>query len=127
MRPSRRFAKYILEEGRIVEDLHITHKFTTANLAERITEASNTMHQKPVRTDLVIKEWQDAGLIATDFGSFHFRYKWGTLCQMFEGAISAPVEPHFPLIKGEDFGENDVFEKRLPWRGSKGTVATYKD
>lgn len=125
MRPSRRFAKYIIEEGRVVEDLHIDHKFTLINLGERINAVAMALHQKPPRTELVLKEWTDTGVAARISGGYYFVKKWGDTIKDFEAAISAPVEPQFELTE-KDYGENTDVDKRASWRGAKGVVASYK-
>ena len=126
MRPSRRFAQIILEEGRIHEDLHITYPFSMAALGERVDAVATMLHQRPPRTDHVMEEFKQAGLITTLGRNFMFADRWGTAIEKFTEATLAPVNPQFELTE-DDYGPNDQQEKRTPWRGGgKGVVAQFK-
>lgn len=126
MRPSRRIAKYIIEEGRIFDDLSIEYQWNTPALGNRITEVCNTLHIKPIRTDLVIAEFKEAGVLDTGMGQMRFKYRYATLIEKFGEAITMKLDPHFPFDEA-DYGENDKFTERKPWKGArKGIVAANK-
>ena len=117
IRPSRRFAKYILEEGRIHEDLGLETPFNMAQLANRIGEIAEVLHVRPVRTDLVLAEFQELGLIARSGMNFYFVLKHETLIDAFVAATSVPVEKNYEFTEA-DRGENKP-DARTPWKGQK--------
>lgn len=118
MRPSRRVAKYIIEEGRIIDDMSIEYPFSLAHLGNRITDACTVLGIKPIRTDLVMAEFKDAGLIGQHTFNFIFKYKHGTLLEKFGEAISMKLDQRY-AFDDSDFGENDTPEKRRPWKGGR--------
>lgn len=128
MRPSRRFAKYILEEGRIHEDLAIEVRFTTADVGNRIQEVAKALNIRPVRTDLVMGEWQDAGIIKKHGMGFAFTHRHADLLDKFSAVISVPMEINYEFTDA-DRGENTDPDKRTSWRGGKtnGVVSSAKD
>lgn len=117
MRPSRRFAKMILEEGRIFEDLSVDAPFPMHALGNRLLEMANMMNTKPPRTDLVVAEWTEAGLLERRGPVFFFLYKHETLIDRFGDAISTPLEKRY-TFEEVDRGENDGSKR--PWKGGKG-------
>lgn len=124
MRPSRRIAKYIIEECRIIEDMSIEYPFNTPALAHRIEEVCNVMHIRPLRTDLVVAEFLEAGLVDKTMNGFTFRYRCGTLVEKFGEAISMELDKRFEF-SDDDFGVNDDPMKKKPWKGArKGIVQT---
>lgn len=122
MRPSRKMAKAIIEEGRIHDDLSLEFPFNTAHLGHRIDEMSAALHVRPIRTDLVIAEWTDAGLLDRTVTGYVFKYKTGTLVDKFGAAINMTLQPRYELVPG-DYGDNTEPEKRVMWKaGRKGVV-----
>lgn len=118
MRPSRRFAKEILEEGRIIEDLSLESPFTMAQLGNRIVEIANVLNTRPVRTDLVLAEWQEAGLLERSGMTFIFKYRHATLLKLFGDAISTELARRYEFT-ADDEGDNTEPHKRKAWRGMK--------
>lgn len=116
MRPSRRFAKLIIEEGRIFDDLSIERPFGTAELGNRIREMAETLNTKPIRTDLVMAEWMNAGIVEKRGFQFVFKYRHATLLEKFGAAISMELDQRYEFSDA-DRGLNDEPDKRRPWRG----------
>lgn len=106
MRPSRRIAKQIIEECRVHYDLSIEVPFSQMVLAQRITEVCEMLHIKPVRTDLVMAEFEEAGLVRRHGREHVFNYKCETLIEMFAAATSLPMHKNFPFTD-DDRGPND--------------------
>lgn len=121
MRPSRRIAKYIIEEGRVIEDRSIEAPFTLTQLGHRIQEVATVLNMRPVRTDLVLAEWQDAGLIGRTMTGFRFLYKEETLIDMFSAAISVPLDKRWEYTD-DDRGEVDESSRTKPWKGNRSGV-----
>lgn len=117
MRPSRRFAKAILEEGRILEDVSIEAPFTMQQLGMRLLEHANTLNVKPPRTDLVLAEWSEAGLIERRGATFVFKYRHETLIDRFGGAISTALDKRYEFTD-EDRGDNTASDAKRSWKGA---------
>jgi len=121
MRPSRRFAKLILEEGRIHDDLSLEYRFNMADLGNRVNELATVLHVRPVRTDLVLAEWQDAGILKRH-GMFHaFTHKHETLLDKFGEIISVQLEKRYEFTEA-DRGENVDPDARKPYKGGRAGV-----
>lgn len=127
MRPSRRIAKYILEDCSIIDGCSIEAPFTMAALGEKIEQVANVMHIRPVRTDLVLAEFKEAGLLRTGMGAHTFAYKCETLIDLFSEAISVKLEKRWDFDE-DDRGENDDPKKRKASKSAKrtGVVQEYK-
>lgn len=121
MRPSRRIAKAILEEGRIHEDLSLEVPFTTTQLGHRISEICNGMHIRPVRTDMVVDEFLSTGILDRSMGGFTFKYRIGDLIKRYGDSISMTLNPAFELDE-EDFGENSTPAAKKPWKLGRRSV-----
>jgi len=117
LRPSRRFAKFILEEGRIHDDLDITAPFNLNALSYRIQEVADMLHVKPPRTDMVLAEFTEIGLVRRDKHIFTFTLNYESAIDAFVEATSVPVEKRWDFTD-EDRGENTG--KRRPWKGANG-------
>jgi hypothetical protein len=79
-----------------------------------------------VAADKVWREFLDAGITeAVEEGGrrmFRFRWKIGTLTEVFGTAISATMEPHFMFDEG-DYGPNDTtWATPKPWKGTNRAV-----
>jgi len=118
----RRVAKFIVEEGRIWEDLDISAPFTAAEFNKRVIDVCNSMHIKHVQPRYVLDEFNSAGLLepwVTNGGRFHrFKYKIGTLTDKMSEAIGVPLESRFVFTE-DDFGvnESELLGAKL-WRGN---------
>lgn len=117
LRPSRRVAKYIIEEGRIHEDISIEYPFNLAALSNRILEVCNVLHIKPVRTDLVLAEFKDAGILNMTMGGMVFTLKHESLIDTFAAAMSLPAEKRWEFTE-DDRGDNTDPNKRKMWKGA---------
>jgi hypothetical protein len=127
---SRRIAKYIIEDGRIHEDLDLTYPFTVSDLNKRVTEVSLELGLRNVQGARVLAEFEQAGVIekVTLGGQRKLRFinKLGTTTDLFGAAISATLEPRFEFDKDADYGKNDCDGTTRPmWRGSKGGVPRF--
>ena len=118
IRPSRRFAKFILEEGRIHEDVSLEAPFNIAQLAFRIGEIAEVLHVRPVRTDLVLAEFQELGLLRVSGANFYFTLKHESLIDAFAASTSVPVAKNYEFTD-DDRGENAPSSTRKPWKGMK--------
>ena len=123
---ARRIAKYIIEEGRIYEDLDISYPFTRADLNKRVAEVAIELGFSRVQGDRVLNEFDGAGIIEKVVVSgqkkIRFTHKIGDITKSFGEAISAPMEPHFEFSE-EDFGVNDNNgDTPTPWKGNRRGV-----
>lgn len=116
MRPSRRIAKYIIEDGRIIDDLSIEAPFSMAQLGARIVEVCQDLNIKPVRTDLVVAEWVEAGVLNTGGARMIFKFRHKTLMDNFGAAISQPLNALYEFTS-DDEGENTEPAKRKAYKG----------
>lgn len=127
----RRIAKYIIEDGRIYDDLDISYPFTMPDLFKRVREACQELGMRDVQGARVYQEFEDAGVLEkiTVGGQKKLRFRWriATLQERFGAVIGAPVESRWEFLP-IDYGENDNDgSKRLLWKGSKpGVVAASK-
>jgi hypothetical protein len=121
----RRVAKHIIEEGRIWEDLDISTPFTTTEFNKRVADVCESLRIRFVQPRYVLAEFADAGLIENweNNGNryYRFKYKIGTLTQLFGEAIGVKLEPRF-IFNDDDFGINESeLLGAKPWRGSNVT------
>lgn len=126
---ARRIAKYIIEDGRIYEDLDITYPFTLPDFNKRVVEVCRELGMQNVQGARVLAEYQDAGIIEPvaikGQRKLRFTHKIGSLTDLFGKAISAPLDARFEFDAEADFGRNECDETtRPPWKGQKpGIVA----
>ena len=118
----KRVAKYIIEQGRIWEDMDISAPFTKDELFKRINDSCDLTGVKLRNREDVISEFRSADLLEfyIHAGTRMYRFKWkiGTLTEMFSEHIGAKLEPRFDFT-ADDFGENKCeFGEAKPWRGS---------
>ena len=118
----RRVAKFIIEEGRIWEDLDITAPFTMPEFNKRVADACESMRIRFVQPRHVFDEFIGAGVIdkwVSNGGRFwRFKYKIGTLTEMMSTAIGVPLESRFTFTD-DDYGLNESeLMGAKPWKGS---------
>lgn len=124
---ARRIAKYIIEDGRIFEDLDITYPFSVSDLNKRVTEVSQELGMRNVQGSRVMTEFENADvlerIVTGGMNKLRFKYHLGKLTDAFGAATSAPMESKF-VFSEEDYGDNNNDGKnRKPWRGArKGVV-----
>lgn len=129
---ARRIAKYIVEDGRIFEDLDISFPFNASDLNKRVSEVSLELGMRNVQGARVMAEFENADLleriVVQGMNKLRFKYKLGQLTEAFGAAISAPMESRFVFDAEKDFGPNTCDgSTRPPWRGAKkGIVAESK-
>jgi len=108
---ARRIAKYIIEEGRILEDSDISMPFTAGDLNKKVSEVCRELGMLPVQGSRVLGEYRDAGVLEpfVENGRNLLRFKWkiGTLTEVFGTSISVKMEPKFQFTE-EDMGPNDT-------------------
>lgn len=108
---ARKVAKYIIEEGRIVEDCDISMPFAPGDLNKKVSEVCKEIGMLPVQGSRVLTEFKDAGVIEpyieNSRNMLRFKYKIGTLTEAFGRAISVTMEPRFQFTE-EDMGDNDT-------------------
>jgi hypothetical protein len=130
---SRRIARFIIEEGRIFEDLDITYPFTASDLNRRVSEVGTELGLRNVQSARVISEFEQADVIEKvvvgGAKKLRFKHKLGTLTEAFGAAIGVELESHFILDKNKDYGPNDCDgSTRPPWKGNKrGVVQEAKE
>jgi hypothetical protein len=120
MTHARRIAKAIVEEGRIWEDLDISAPFTISEFNKRVSDVGLSMQLKYGQPRQVLDEFHGMIERVELDGSilWRFKYKIGTLTEMFALAIGVEMAPRFVFTE-EDFGPNE--SKLLgakPWRGA---------
>lgn len=123
---ARRVAKYIIEEGRILEDSDICMPFTAGDLNKKVVEACRELGLTTVQGARVIAEFKEAGLIEpwveNGRNMTRFKYKIGTITEMYGSAISVKMEPRFQFTEA-DFGENDAtWASPKSWKGLNSSV-----
>jgi hypothetical protein len=123
---SRRVAKYIIEDGRIHEDLDITYPWTQADLNKRVVDVCRELGMQPINGMRVLTEYKDAGILEThvEDGRNYLRFtdRIGSLHQKFGHAISVVMEPRFQFAP-DDYGKNECTAKDRPlWRGKNGRM-----
>jgi len=108
---ARRVAKYIIEDGRILEDSDISMPFTAGDLNRKVAEVCKEIGMSPIQGSRVLQEYRDAGVLEpyNESGRNLLRFKWkiGTLTEVFGASISVRMEPKFQFTE-EDMGENDT-------------------
>jgi len=125
---ARRIAKYIVEDGRVFEDLDITYPFSVSDLNKRVSEISDELGMRNVQGARVLSEFEQADvlerIVVQGMNKLRFKYQLGKLTDAFGDAINAPMESRFVFDAEKDYGVNDCEGKsRPPWRGArKGIV-----
>ena len=123
---ARRVAKFIVEEGRIWEDLDISAPFTMPEFNKRVADVCDSMRIRFVQPRHVFDEFASAGLIESwSSGTtkyWRFKYRIGTLTKEFGTAIGVELEPRF-IFKEEDYGVNDSeLINAKTWKGMSGRL-----
>lgn len=124
---ARRIAKYIIEDGRIFEDIDISYPFGVSDLNKRVAEVSMELGLRNVQGVRVLAEFEHAGVIekvvVRGQRMLRFTHKIATLTEMFGHAINAPMEAKF-VFDASDEGLNDCDGTKVPkWKGArKGVV-----
>lgn len=118
---ARRVAKYIIEDGRILEDSDLTMPFSMPDLNKRIVEVCKELGMLPVQAVRVLGEFKDAQLIESHVENsrnlLRFKYRLGTVTEMYGQAISVVMEPRFQFTD-DDFGDNDTtLASPKSWKG----------
>jgi hypothetical protein len=118
---ARRIAKYIIEDGRIVEDQDITMPFTLQDLGKRVSEVCKDLGMSSVHGQRVMAEFKETDLLEpySEAGRNYWRFRWklGTLTEKYGQAISVVLEPRFQFTD-DDKGPNDTtIAKPKNWRG----------
>lgn len=128
---SRRVAKYIVEEGRIHEDLSIDYPFTIPDFNNRVAEVSKLLSFKNMIPQRVWNEFVEMGLVApyAEGGKRYYRFKvkQGDLVDQFGAMTSTKMDVRFDFTD-EHRGENTTTLKdRKPWLGGRvGVVQSFK-
>jgi hypothetical protein len=108
---ARRIAKYIIEEGRIIEDCDISMPFGAGDLNKKVSEVCKELGMLPVQGARVLAEFKEAGVIEVytenSRNLLRFKFKIGTLTDKFGQSISVAMEPKFQFTE-DDFGDNDT-------------------
>jgi hypothetical protein len=120
---SRRVAKFIVEEGRIWEDMDISVPFNMVEFNRRVEDSCKAMGIRPIQPNRVLEEFKAGGLIEPWVGKgtryLRFKYKIGTLTEMMGDTIGVKLEPRF-VFDADDYGENTAtFDGAKPWRGGQ--------
>lgn len=123
----RRIAKYIIEDGRVFEELDITTPFMLPDLYKRVTDVCTEMGFSRVQGSRVHAEFKALGLIEErEVGGKNmliFTHKIGSLHELFGAGAGVHMEPRFTFDAEKDYGPNDWAEKdRRMWRGGKQSV-----
>lgn len=127
----RRIAKYIIEDGRIYDDLDISFPFGVPDLFRRVREVCQELGMRDVQGARVLQEFEDAGILdkITVGGQkkLRFKYRIATLQDHFGKIIGTPLDIRWEF-KDDDYGENDNDgSQRRSWKGAKlGIVAATK-
>ncbi len=121
---ARRIAKFIVEDGRIFEDLDISYPFTISDLNRRVAEVSQELGMRNVQGARVLAEFEHADVLEKvvigGMKKLRFKYKIGQLTDAFGEAINAPMESKFMFDPEKDYGVNDCDgKKRPPWKGAR--------
>lgn len=119
---ARRVAKYIIEEGRIWEDLDISAPFTTAEFNKRVADSCDSIRIRFVQPRHVFDEFASAGLLEPWISGtnkfWRFKYKIGTLTEIMSQAIGVTLESRFTFTE-DDFGTNNSeLMGAKPWKGN---------
>lgn len=127
---ARRVAKYIIEDGRIFEDLDITYPFAVSDLNKRVSEVSLELGLRNVQGTRVLAEFEAAGVlekvVVKGQRFLRFTHKIATLTDMFGKAINAPMEAKF-VFEPSDEGANDCDGSTRPrWKGARRGIVESK-
>ena len=130
MTPAARIAAYILQDGRIHNNLDICAWFNMPVLLKRVEDTKKAIIGKtgPTPGD-VLREWDRAKLIGREGAFYYFRYGYATLLEMYGKAIGVELAPFHPIDLASDIGETDIRsqEAKPPWRGNKKRSERYVD
>lgn len=118
---ARRVAKFIIEDGRIMEDSDISMPFSVSDFNKCVTAACRDMGVMPVQGARVLAEFREAGLIESYVENgrnmLRFKHRIATLTEMFGLAISVTMEPRFQFEEA-DKGDNDTtLASPKGWKG----------
>lgn len=121
---ARRIAKFIIEDGRIFEDLDITYPFSVSDLNKRVAEVSQELGMRNVQGARVLAEFEHADVLERvalkGMNKLRFKYELGQLTDAFGESINAPMESKFLFDAEKDYGANTCDgSTRPPWRGAK--------
>jgi len=121
---ARRIAKFIIEDGRIFEDLDLTYPFSMSDLNKRVSEVALELGMRSVQGARVLAEFDNADVlervVLQGMNKLRFKYKLGQTTAVFGEAISAPMDSRFVFDTEKDFGLNDCTGSTRPkWRGAK--------
>lgn len=125
---SRRIAKYIIEDGRVHEDLDLTYPFTVPELNRRVVDVCRELGMSNVQGSHILAEFESAGvlekIVVSGQKKLRFTHKLGSLTQLFGVAIGVDLESRYEFTE-KDMGPNDCDGSTRPaWRGGKlGVVA----
>lgn len=119
----RRIAKYIVEDGRILEDLSIDYPFTMPDFNKRVGEVCKELGMSNVVAQRVYNEFAEHNLIERFSYKnkiyLRFKYKYGTLIEEFGRAISATMDRRYEFTD-QDLGVNTTTtDDRIPWKGGR--------
>lgn len=119
----RRVAKFILEEGRIHEDIGLEFPFVPADLYRRVNEVAKEMGLRSVQGQRVLAEFEECGLVTRykegPRSMLRFVFKIGSTIDQYEKATGLKLNPQFSITE-EDMGNNEATtQDRIPWRGGK--------
>lgn len=119
----RRVAKFILEEGRIYEDLALEYPFTIADLNKRVMAVAQEMGLRSVQGARVLTEFEECGLVSRyregPRSLLRFNFKMGSTIEQYEKATGLKLHPVLEMTE-DDFGPNETkTTDRTPWKGGK--------
>lgn len=120
---SRRIAKRIIEEGRIVEMTALEVPFLDADLDRRVAELAQEMGLRAVQGARVMAEFEQADLVEKVVSGMRryrrFKHKLGTTTELFGAAIGVQLETSY-VFDESDYGENTLqIGARQNWKGMK--------
>lgn len=117
MSRSRRIARYILEDARILEGLDITTPFTQRELVMRVSEVCKEMGLSALPGHFVYQEYEAAHVVEKIGDKYRFKYNLGTLIEKFGEATGSPLDVPYTFDEA-DYGANThTGVKRVLWRG----------
>lgn len=127
---TRRIAKHIIEDCRIIEDAEIDYPFDMPALNARVQEVAKEFGYRNIQSVRVLNEFMEAGVVekVTSGGRNRLRFvhRYADLCEAFGNAIGVQMEPRFEF-KDDDRGLNDNDGSKPPkqWRGGGGAVRKF--
>ena len=105
----RRVAKFIIEDGRIFEDLDLVYPFTMSDLNHRVVEVCKELGMQSIAGSRVMAEFAEADLVKPYVENgrnyYRFTHKLGSITKMYGDTISVALNSRFQFVD-EDFGEN---------------------